>query len=247
MQLANPGKKAPSPQRTSQSPTASRTAPRSPSAPPIFFFEPNEENGIFCQWYPSTFTVSKEDISRLVGHTIDPEDPWTPIYFNCAEHFMMYCKAGRFHDAATQKKVLATKDTKEQKRLARLTEGFDAASWDVIKSQVVVAGNIAEFGQNPELKTILLGTGDRLLAKAAVKDRVWGDWIFCQGCHDSPDQTHMGIEQAWEGTDGGQNVFARPRGANYWVTMVRRAGVYFQSSDRCHPLARLLEELLVSA
>lgn len=174
MQFSNPGKKASSPQRTSQSPTASKTALTPPSAPPIFLFKPNEKNGVFCQWYLITFTVSKKDMSRLVGHAIDPEDPWTSIYFNCAEQFMMYCKAGRFHDAATQKKVLATKDPKEQKRLARLTVGFDAASWDVIKSEVVVAGSIAKFGQNPELKSILLGTGGRLLAEAAVMDRVWG-------------------------------------------------------------------------
>jgi hypothetical protein len=115
-------------------------------------------------------------MSDLVGHTIDEDDPegWQPIYFNCAEQFMMYCKAGRFHDTNTQRLVLATNDPKEQKRLARLTEGFEAASWDEIKSDVVIAGNLAKFGQNKALKEVLLSTGRRILAEAASEDSVWG-------------------------------------------------------------------------
>ncbi|CAG9983107.1 unnamed protein product [Clonostachys byssicola] len=143
---------------------------------PIFFFKPDEPLGEFCQWYPSKFTVSKADMSALIGHPIDPDDPegWQPIYFGCAEQFMMYCKAGRFRDAETQRLVLATRDPKEQKRLARLTRGFEAASWDEIKSEVVVVGNMGKFGQNRRLRSLLLSTGDRVLAEAASQDRVWG-------------------------------------------------------------------------
>ncbi|CAH0015902.1 unnamed protein product [Clonostachys rhizophaga] len=122
--------------------------------PPIFFFKPDEPLGEFCQWYPAKFTASKADI--------------------CAEQFMVYCKAGRFRDAETQRLVLATKDPKEQKRLARLTRGFEASSWDEIKSEVVVTGNMGKFGQNRRLRSLLLSTGDRVLAEAASQDRVWG-------------------------------------------------------------------------
>lgn len=166
MQAAKP--KAPTGKKTQQGTSSSATGD------PVFFFKADEENGVFCQWYPATFTVRKEEMSRLVGHEIDAEDPWTPIYFNCAEQFMMYCKAGLFHDKATQKLILATKDPKEQKRLARKTTGFVTESWDEIKSQVVVAGNIAKFGQNANLKSLLLDTGERLLVEAASEDRVWG-------------------------------------------------------------------------
>jgi ribA/ribD-fused uncharacterized protein len=115
-------------------------------------------------------------MSDLVGHTIDEDDPegWQPIYFNCAEQFMMYCKAGRFHDTNTQRLVLATNNPKEQKRLSRLTKGFDAASWDEIKSDVVIAGNLAKFGQNKALKEVLLSTGRCILVEAASEDSVWG-------------------------------------------------------------------------
>jgi ribA/ribD-fused uncharacterized protein len=143
---------------------------------PLFFFKANESKGEFCQWYPATFTVSKAEISSLIGHNVDEDDPegWQPIYFNCAEQFMMYCKAARFHDPETQKLILATRDPKEQKRLARLTKGYQPDSWDEIKNTVAVTGNLAKFSQNQYLKNVLLATGNRLLAEAASLDRVWG-------------------------------------------------------------------------
>lgn len=159
----------------------------------VFFFKANEAYGEFCQWYPATFTVSKAEMSDLVGHTIDEDDPegWQPIYFNCAEQFMMYCKAGRFHDTNTQRLVLATNDPKEQKRLARLTKGFEAASWDEIKSDVVIAGNLAKFGQNKALKEVLLSTGRRILAEAASEDSVWGIGLTAE------EARRMNNEERW--------------------------------------------------
>ncbi|KAI0181674.1 hypothetical protein GGR52DRAFT_525692 [Hypoxylon sp. FL1284] len=115
-------------------------------------------------------------MTALIGRPIDSEDPESSelVQFTCAEHFMMFCKAGRFGDAETQKLVLATHDPKEQKRLGRLVKGFDPASWEEVKSAVVIAGNMAKFGQNDRLKNLLLDTGDRLLAEASSHDRVWG-------------------------------------------------------------------------
>lgn len=143
---------------------------------PLFFFMPNENHGEFCQWYPATFTVSKVKMSRLIGHPIDEDDPegWQPIYFNCAEQFMMYCKAARFHDVATQARVMATSSPKEQKRLGKLTRGFFDASWDEVKGEVVIAGNMAKFTQNDKLRGKLLATGRRVLVEASGRDRVWG-------------------------------------------------------------------------
>ncbi|RDW59909.1 hypothetical protein BP6252_12996 [Coleophoma cylindrospora] len=141
---------------------------------PLFFYMPDATHGEFCQWFPSTFTMSKAQMSSLIGHAIDVTDAEESITFTCAEQFMMYCKAGRFHDHETQRRVLATTSPKEQKRLGKLTAGFTDASWDEVKSVVVVAGTIAKFGQNPKLKGKLLATGDRLLVEAASRDRIWG-------------------------------------------------------------------------
>ncbi|RDW65602.1 hypothetical protein BP5796_10294 [Coleophoma crateriformis] len=141
---------------------------------PLFFYMPDATHGEFCQWFSSTFTMSKAQMSSLIGHTIDGTDAEESITFTCAEQFMMYCKAGRFHDHETQRRILATTSPKEQKRLGKLTAGFTDASWDEVKSVVVVAGTIAKFGQNPKLKGKLLATGDRLLVEAASRDRIWG-------------------------------------------------------------------------
>ncbi|KAI2642539.1 hypothetical protein GGS21DRAFT_544685 [Xylaria nigripes] len=85
------------------------------------------------------------------------------ITFNCAEQFMMYCKPSRFSNRDTQKKVLATDSSQEHRRLSKLTASFDDASWD----EVVVAGKVAKFGQNPKLGRKLLSTGNRPLVEAA--------------------------------------------------------------------------------
>jgi ribA/ribD-fused uncharacterized protein len=146
---------------------------------PLFFYMPNAKYGELCQWYPCTFTILKSEISQLVAQPLadsnnpDPE-PNGAITFNCAEQFMMYCKAARFRDKETLLRVLASDSPKEQKRLGKLTSGFTDGSWDEVKSKVVETGNIAKFGQNEKLKRVLLSTGDRLLCEAASKDRVWG-------------------------------------------------------------------------
>ncbi|KAH6891471.1 hypothetical protein B0T10DRAFT_595710 [Thelonectria olida] len=159
---------------------------------PLFFYMPDATNGEFCQWYPCTFTVSRDEISHLVGRTVTTasDGPESDITFNCSEQFMMYCKAARFGDTERQIRVLATDSPKEQKRLGKLTVGFTDESWDSIKSDVVEAGNMAKFGQNIHLKRKLLATGDRLLCEAASRDRVWG--IGYSEKHAMNHQSHWG-------------------------------------------------------
>lgn len=139
---------------------------------PLFFYMPDAVFGEFCQWYPSTFIVSHQQIAELIGHPTGELN--SEITFNCAEQFMMYCKAGRFNDTDRQTQVLSTASPKEHKRLGKLTVGFTNESWDQVKNQVVEAGNMAKFGQNVHLRRKLLSTGDRLLCEAASRDRVWG-------------------------------------------------------------------------
>ncbi|VUC25128.1 unnamed protein product [Clonostachys rosea] len=158
-----------------------------PSAPteedlPIFFYMPNEKHGEFCQWYKTRFSVSTTRIAELLGHpsiTDDNDDTSNPdpgehIWFNCAEQFMMYCKAARFGDVERQNRILASDSPKEQKALGKGTLGFTNESWDQVKRQVVEEGNMAKFGQSRHLRGKLLSTGDRMLCEAAGRDRVWG-------------------------------------------------------------------------
>lgn len=162
---------------------------------PLFFYMPNKEHGEFCQWFPSTFVVSKRQISELVDRALDDETDPDPnpngfIPFKCAEQFMMYCKAARFRDRARQRLVLATDSPKEQKALGKLTVGFNEEDWSQVKYQVVEAGNMAKFSQNRHMRGKLLSTGGRLLCEASSKDRVWG--IGYTGKHAMQFRQHWG-------------------------------------------------------
>ncbi|KXH53216.1 hypothetical protein CSAL01_11019 [Colletotrichum salicis] len=128
----------------------------------------------FCQWYPSVFTVSKQEISALYSREIDPADPYGSITVACAEQSMMYCKAAYFGDSKRQARTMQEKDPKEQKKLGKGTIGFNDARWDEVKSKVVEMGSIAKFRQNPHLRAILTSTGRRLLVEASRTDRIWG-------------------------------------------------------------------------
>ena len=160
---------------TNETPTPSSHRPRKPDRP-LFFFGPSNEYGEFSQWYRTSFTVGKAEIADLLGHSVDDAEPKQvdPVPFSCAEQFMMYCKAGRFKDFETQKLILQTMSPKEQKSLGRSVVGFEDASWDEVKSEVVLMGNLAKFRRSKDLRKLLLDTGDRLLVEAASNDRVWG-------------------------------------------------------------------------
>lgn len=164
---------------------------------PIFFHLPNAVHGEFCQWFPTIFTVSTSQISVLIGDSDGADDGADAnsnidehITFTCAEQFMMYCKAGRFHDTDTQRRVLATLSPKEQKHLGRQVNGFYDVRWDEVKSDIVVAGSIAKFARNRKLRGMLLATGDRLLVEASSQDSVWG--IGYSAKHAMAHQKHWG-------------------------------------------------------
>ena len=48
------------------------------------------------------------------------------------------------------------------------------------KYDVVKNGNRAKFEQNPDLKKLLLATGNAILAEASPKDKIWGIGLDAQ-------------------------------------------------------------------
>ena len=111
--------------------------------------------GCLSQWWPAPFTVD--------GRT-----------FATAEHYMMWRKAELFGDAAMAARILAAPHPHAAKTLGSRVAGFDQATWDEHRVDIVVAGNLAKFGQHDDLRDYLLGTGDRVLVEASPVDRVWG-------------------------------------------------------------------------
>lgn len=49
------------------------------------------------------------------------------------------------------------------------------ADWDAIKDGIMREAVPARFTQHPQLRELLLSTGDALLVEHTVNDRYWGD------------------------------------------------------------------------
>ncbi|MEV0251590.1 NADAR family protein [Nocardia sp. NPDC050712] len=121
--------------------------------------QPQREGSIgsaaLSQWWPAEFTVEGET-------------------FRSAEHYMMWGKAMLFGDTETAQRILAAGHPKQAKDLGRQVCAFDENAWNAARFDIVVAGNVAKFGQHPDLADYLLRTGDRVLVEASPVDRVWG-------------------------------------------------------------------------
>ncbi|MGV4928801.1 NADAR family protein (plasmid) [Streptomyces sp. BHT-5-2] len=109
----------------------------------------------FSQWWPAPFTVDG-------------------VRYATAEHWMMAGKARLFGDAEAERLVLAAAHPKQAKDAGRTVRGFDEEVWRQHRFALVVEGSTHKFGQHPELRKFLLGTGSRVLVEASPLDRIWG-------------------------------------------------------------------------
>jgi len=80
----------------------------------------------------------------------------------------------RSGDAEAAAQILAAPHPGAAKALGCQVRGFDEQRWAEHRFEGVVAGNMAKFGQHPQLRDFLAGTGSRVLVEASPQDRVWG-------------------------------------------------------------------------
>lgn len=109
----------------------------------------------FSNWYPAPFT-------------------WRGLSFANTEQFMMYHKSLLMNDEETAKELLSTTDPRKAKGLGRKVKNYDEAEWEKSRLSVMITGCAAKFSQNPKLKELLLGTGNKVLVEASPFDKVWG-------------------------------------------------------------------------
>ncbi|MCB9434631.1 MAG: NADAR family protein [Ardenticatenaceae bacterium] len=109
----------------------------------------------FSQWYPMPFKINN-------------------IVYPTAEHFMMAEKARLFGDFAAEAKIISATHPGEAKNLGRRVKAFDEEVWIKNRFEIVVRSNMAKFEQNPDLKTFLLNTSQRILVEASPRDHIWG-------------------------------------------------------------------------
>ena len=107
------------------------------------------------QWFPRAFEVDS-------------------VRYATAEHFMMAEKARLFRDAEALASILACKTPAEAKAFGRAVRGYDDAAWGRARSEAVVRGNVAKFGEHADLRAFLLETEDKVLVEASPRDRIWG-------------------------------------------------------------------------
>ncbi|HET9173268.1 MAG TPA: NADAR family protein [Actinospica sp.] len=117
--------------------------------------------GCLSQWWPCRFTVEG-------------------VEYASAEHWMMAGKASLFGDSDALAKILAARTPAEAKASGRLVRAFEEAAWEAARFELVVAGNVAKFGQDAGMLEFLLATRGRVLVEASPRDRVWGIGLSAQ-------------------------------------------------------------------
>lgn len=96
------------------------------------------------------------------------------VTYRTAEHWMMAHKARLFGDEESFARIVEARHPRQAKELGQKISAFDEATWVAHRFEIVAAGNVAKFGQHPELNAYLLGTGARVLVEASPLDRIWG-------------------------------------------------------------------------
>jgi ribA/ribD-fused uncharacterized protein len=88
-----------------------------------------------------------------------------------AEH---YFQAQKFHDVMVQRQILKTRSAAEIIRIASNPKLRVRGDWDAVKLDFMETAVRTKFTQIPDLKMLLLGTGDAVLIQHC-DDRYWGD------------------------------------------------------------------------
>lgn len=133
---------------------------------PIYFWKPEQEHGYLGQWYPSRF-VSTAEI----------EGERKEFVYQNAEQYMMHRKGLLFApDSPITHQILNSPNITPAtiKSLGRQIPNFVQSTWELHRYDIVKQGNYLKFTQSPDLKGMLVGTGDTELVEASPMDRIWG-------------------------------------------------------------------------
>merc|ERR1719498_1697424 len=91
-----------------------------------------------------------------------------------SERSIMLCKASLFEDDIAFDAIKKAKAPEACKKLGRKVRGFNDKKWRKHLCSIAFIAVHAKFSQIPELRKILLETGNCLIAEAAPNDNIWG-------------------------------------------------------------------------
>lgn len=126
--------------------------------------------GPFSQWYKDKNPTKYQFTQFLLTDSDNLYD------FNCAEQYMMACKAKLFpckENDVIFEAIMNSKHPDQQKELGRQVKNFDPNVWNANARTMVFRGNIQKF-KSAELFDYIMETEDRIIVEGAIYDPVWG-------------------------------------------------------------------------
>ncbi|WP_051039004.1 NADAR family protein [Chamaesiphon minutus] len=86
-----------------------------------------------------------------------------------------YFQAQKFEDEAYRKKIRKANSPMLAARLGRDRKQKLRRDWESVKVGIMRSAVLAKFTQHPELRTLLLSTGDTKVVEHTENDDYWGD------------------------------------------------------------------------
>ena len=120
----------------------------------VLFFS---ENSPLSNFYKREFTVSGEQ-------------------YSCVEQFLWSKKATVYKDYHALYRIMTSDSPAQMKKTAKQIKSpsGDESEWLEMMPDVMTIAVHAKFAQNPDLKEVLLNTGDDVIAEANPHDTKWG-------------------------------------------------------------------------
>ncbi|MCB1387944.1 MAG: NADAR family protein [Rhodobacteraceae bacterium] len=107
------------------------------------------------------------EFSNFAPYGVALDGAWWPT----VEH---YFQAQKFHDPAYREKIRRTSTPKQAKGLGMTRALPLRADWDAVKDDLMLAALRTKFTTHATPRTLLLGTGNRLIVENAPGDFYWG-------------------------------------------------------------------------
>lgn len=136
----------------------------------VFFWQAWQVNGRLSNW--SLYGVR------------DKED----VFYRTLEHYLMYHKAMTMGDKRMAKNILVASTPGRAKVLGRQVKFYDENKWRAMREDIMYSGLLLKVAQHPDVKKLLMETGDKIIAEASPLDAIWG--IGCEATND---------EEKWKG------------------------------------------------
>ena len=133
----------------------------------------------------------------------------SPVSCEFSEKAIMLSKAAIMNDAEAFEKIASAVTPAAAKQFGREIKGFDKEKWDEHVTTVARVVAFEKFSQSPEMRRVLLATGDTILAETTGKDKIWATGKAMS----DPEAL---VPSAWPGT----NILG-------WSLMIARDGLKF--------------------